>query len=60
MMGYIQVLEKLSFSLNDELVIDLILQSLSDKIKAFIVNFNMIENNIDFASVTRHVKNCQK
>ena len=45
MMGYIQALEKLDFPLKNELATDLILQSLSDKIKPFIVNFNMIENN---------------
>ena len=45
MMGYIQALEKLGFPLKNELATDLILQSLSDKIKPFIVNFNMIENN---------------
>ena len=33
------------FPLKDELATDLILQSLSGKIKPFIVNFNMIENN---------------
>ena len=58
-MGYIQALEKLRFSLKDELATDLILQSLSDKIKPFIVNFNMIENK-DFTIVTRHVENCRK
>ena len=60
MMGYVKALEKLSFSLKDELAIDLILKSLSDKIKPFIVNFIMIENNKDFTIVTRHVENCQK
>ncbi|KAK8694676.1 hypothetical protein V6N13_072223 [Hibiscus sabdariffa] len=30
MMGYIQALEKLGFPLNDELAIDVVLQSLSD------------------------------
>ncbi|KAL4324674.1 hypothetical protein GQ457_11G025050 [Hibiscus cannabinus] len=45
MMGYIQTLEKLGFALNNELVIDIILQSLSDSFKQFILNFNM--NDID-------------
>ena len=33
------------FPLKDEVATDLILQSLSDRIKPFIINFNMIENN---------------
>ncbi|KAK8617350.1 hypothetical protein V6N13_080267 [Hibiscus sabdariffa] len=45
MMGYIQTLEKLSFALNNELVTDVILQSLSNSFKQFILNFNM--NDID-------------
>ncbi|KAK8525335.1 hypothetical protein V6N12_014030 [Hibiscus sabdariffa] len=45
MMGYIQTLEKLGFALNNELVTDIILQSLSDSFKKFILNFNM--NDID-------------
>ncbi|KAK8694010.1 hypothetical protein V6N13_071574 [Hibiscus sabdariffa] len=43
MMGYIQTLEKLGFSLNDELVIDVVLQSLPDSFSQFILNFNMNE-----------------
>ncbi|KAL4281334.1 hypothetical protein GQ457_03G017830 [Hibiscus cannabinus] len=45
MMGYIQTLEKLGFALNNELIIDIILQSLLDSFKQFILNFNM--NHID-------------
>ncbi|KAK8595445.1 hypothetical protein V6N13_016814 [Hibiscus sabdariffa] len=45
MMGYIQTLEKLGFALNNELATDIILQSLSDSFKQFILNFNM--NDID-------------
>ncbi|KAK8623458.1 hypothetical protein V6N13_118346 [Hibiscus sabdariffa] len=45
MMGYIQTLEKQGFALNDELVTDVILQSLSNSYKQFILNFNM--NDID-------------
>ncbi|KAK9009129.1 hypothetical protein V6N11_080598 [Hibiscus sabdariffa] len=45
MMGYIQTLEKLGLALNNELVTDIILQSLSDIFKQFILNFNM--NDID-------------
>ncbi|KAK8713250.1 hypothetical protein V6N13_148472 [Hibiscus sabdariffa] len=45
MMGYIQMLEKQGFALNNELVTDVILQSLSDSFKQFILNFNM--NDID-------------
>ncbi|KAK8672106.1 hypothetical protein V6N13_110480 [Hibiscus sabdariffa] len=45
MMGYIQTLEKQGFALNNELVTDVILQSLSDSFKQFILNFNM--NDID-------------
>ncbi|KAL4376280.1 hypothetical protein GQ457_02G023460 [Hibiscus cannabinus] len=43
MMGYIQTLEKLGFALNDELAIDVVLQSLSDIFSQFILNFNMNE-----------------
>ena len=43
MMGYIQTLEKLGFPLKDELATDLILQSLPDSFKPFIMNFNMNE-----------------
>ncbi|KAL4281419.1 hypothetical protein GQ457_03G015150 [Hibiscus cannabinus] len=43
MMGYIQTLEKLGFALNDELAIDLVLQSLPDCFSQFILNFNMNE-----------------
>ncbi|KAK8691077.1 hypothetical protein V6N13_074598 [Hibiscus sabdariffa] len=45
MMGYIQTLEKQGFALNNELVTDVILQSLSDSFKQFILYFNM--NDID-------------
>ncbi|KAK8562092.1 hypothetical protein V6N12_049143 [Hibiscus sabdariffa] len=45
MMGYIQTLEKQGFALNNKLVTDVILQSLSDSFKQFILNFNM--NDID-------------
>ncbi|KAK8600565.1 hypothetical protein V6N12_050418 [Hibiscus sabdariffa] len=45
MMGYIQTLEKLGFSLKDELAIDLILQSLPDSFKPLVLNFNMNEIN---------------
>ncbi|KAL4283175.1 hypothetical protein GQ457_16G020370 [Hibiscus cannabinus] len=41
MMSYIQTLEKLGFALNDELAIDVVLQSLSDSFSQFILNFNM-------------------
>ncbi|KAK8518051.1 hypothetical protein V6N12_033043 [Hibiscus sabdariffa] len=43
MMGYIQMLEKLGFALNDELAIDVVLQSLLDSFSQFILNFNMNE-----------------
>ncbi|KAK9044504.1 hypothetical protein V6N11_058404 [Hibiscus sabdariffa] len=45
MMGYIQTWEKLGFSLKDELATDLILQSLPDSFKPFVLNFNMNEIN---------------
>ncbi|KAK8652197.1 hypothetical protein V6N13_061219 [Hibiscus sabdariffa] len=45
MMGYIQTLEKLGFSLKDELATDLIPQSLPDSFKPFVLNFNMNEIN---------------
>ena len=45
MMGYIQSLEKLGFPLKDELATDLILQSLLDSFKPFVMNFNMNELN---------------
>ncbi|KAK8600410.1 hypothetical protein V6N12_050264 [Hibiscus sabdariffa] len=45
MMGYIQTLENLGFSLKDELATDLILQSLLDSFKPFVLNFNMNEIN---------------
>ncbi|KAK8600839.1 hypothetical protein V6N12_050687 [Hibiscus sabdariffa] len=45
MMGYIQMLEKLGFTLNDELATDVILQSLSDSFNQFVLNFNMNEIN---------------
>ncbi|KAK8597116.1 hypothetical protein V6N12_065592 [Hibiscus sabdariffa] len=43
MMGYIQTLEKLRFPLKDELATDVILQSLPDSFKPFVLNFNMNE-----------------
>ncbi|KAK9018147.1 hypothetical protein V6N11_001128 [Hibiscus sabdariffa] len=45
MMGYIQTLDKLGFSLKDELATDVILQSLPDSFKPFVLNFNMNEIN---------------
>ncbi|KAK8582334.1 hypothetical protein V6N13_032088 [Hibiscus sabdariffa] len=45
MMGYIQTLEKLGFALNDELSIDVVLQSLPDSFNQFVLNFNMNEIN---------------
>ncbi|KAK8534686.1 hypothetical protein V6N12_057330 [Hibiscus sabdariffa] len=45
MMGYIETLEKLGFSLKDELATDLILQSLPESFKPFVLNFNMNEIN---------------
>ncbi|KAK8509013.1 hypothetical protein V6N12_016857 [Hibiscus sabdariffa] len=43
MMGYIQTLEKLGFALNDELAVDVVLQSLPDSFNQFVLNFNMNE-----------------
>ncbi|KAK8701847.1 hypothetical protein V6N13_020225 [Hibiscus sabdariffa] len=43
MMGYTQMLEKLGFPLKNELATDVILQSLSDSFKPFVLNFNMNE-----------------
>ncbi|KAL4388257.1 hypothetical protein GQ457_09G020580 [Hibiscus cannabinus] len=45
MMGYIQTLEKLGFPLNDELAIDVVLQSLPDSFNQFVLSFNMNEIN---------------
>ncbi|KAK8690315.1 hypothetical protein V6N13_089009 [Hibiscus sabdariffa] len=45
MMGYVQTLEKLGFPLKNELATDLILQSLPDSFKPFVLNFNMNEIN---------------
>ncbi|KAK8652276.1 hypothetical protein V6N13_061297 [Hibiscus sabdariffa] len=45
MMGYIQTLDKLGFALKDELATDVILQSLPDSFKPFVLNFNMNEIN---------------
>ncbi|KAL4379248.1 hypothetical protein GQ457_02G028480 [Hibiscus cannabinus] len=45
MMGYIQMLDKLGFPLKDELATDIILQSLPNSFKPFILNFNMNEIN---------------
>ncbi|KAK8635314.1 hypothetical protein V6N13_023187 [Hibiscus sabdariffa] len=48
MMDYIQLLENLGFPLKDELATDVILQSLSDSFKPFVLNFNMNEINKTF------------
>ncbi|KAL4385140.1 hypothetical protein GQ457_15G016350 [Hibiscus cannabinus] len=45
MMGLIQTFEKLGFALNDELSIDIILQSLPNSFNQFVLNFNMNEIN---------------
>ncbi|KAK8618054.1 hypothetical protein V6N13_115929 [Hibiscus sabdariffa] len=45
MMGYIPTLEKPGFALNDELAIDVVLQSLPDSFNQFVLNFNMNEIN---------------
>ncbi|KAK8676297.1 hypothetical protein V6N13_034348 [Hibiscus sabdariffa] len=45
-MGYIQTLDKLGFPLKDELSTNVILKSLSDSFKPFVLNFNMNEINI--------------
>ncbi|KAL4333478.1 hypothetical protein GQ457_07G012200 [Hibiscus cannabinus] len=45
MMGYIQTLEKLRFPLKNELTTDVILQSLLNSFKPFVLNFNIIEIN---------------
>ncbi|KAK9031837.1 hypothetical protein V6N11_056123 [Hibiscus sabdariffa] len=45
MMGYIQTVEKLGFPLKNELATDVILQSLPDSFKPFVLNFNMNEIN---------------
>ncbi|KAK8559961.1 hypothetical protein V6N12_012772 [Hibiscus sabdariffa] len=45
MMGYIQTLEKLGFALNNELAVDVVLQSLPDSFNQFVLNFNMNEIN---------------
>ncbi|KAL4273562.1 hypothetical protein GQ457_13G015240 [Hibiscus cannabinus] len=45
MMGYIQMLEKMGFPLNDELAIDVVLQSLHDSFNQFVLNFNMNKIN---------------
>ncbi|KAK8696648.1 hypothetical protein V6N13_001780 [Hibiscus sabdariffa] len=45
MMGYIQTLEKLGFALNDQLAVDVVLQSLPDSFNQFVLNFNMNEIN---------------
>ncbi|KAL4384461.1 hypothetical protein GQ457_15G023370 [Hibiscus cannabinus] len=45
MMGYIQALENLGFPLNDELAIDVVLQSSPDSFNQFVLNFNMNEIN---------------
>ena len=43
MIGYIENLERLGFSLGQELVTDLILQSLLESYSQFIMNYNMNE-----------------
>ncbi|KAK8694611.1 hypothetical protein V6N13_072158 [Hibiscus sabdariffa] len=45
MIGYIQTLEKMGFALNDELAIDVVLQSFPDSFNQFVLNFNMNEIN---------------
>ncbi|KAL4273131.1 hypothetical protein GQ457_13G017740 [Hibiscus cannabinus] len=45
LMGYIKTLVKLGFALNDELAIDVFLQSLSGRFNQFVLNFNMNEIN---------------
>ncbi|KAK8696737.1 hypothetical protein V6N13_001866 [Hibiscus sabdariffa] len=44
-MGYIQTLKKLGFPLKDESATDVILQSLPDNFKPFVLNFNINEIN---------------
>ncbi|KAK8985826.1 hypothetical protein V6N11_047319 [Hibiscus sabdariffa] len=44
-MGYIETLEKLRFPLKNELATSVILQSLPDSFKPFVLNFNMNEIN---------------
>ncbi|KAK8670715.1 hypothetical protein V6N13_037333 [Hibiscus sabdariffa] len=45
MIGYIQILEKLGFPLKNELPTDVIIHSLLDSFKTFVLNFNMNEIN---------------
>ncbi|KAK8658528.1 hypothetical protein V6N13_036731 [Hibiscus sabdariffa] len=45
MMGYIQTFEKLGFPLKDELATNVVLQSLPNSFKLFVLNFNMNEIN---------------
>ncbi|KAK8705093.1 hypothetical protein V6N13_048701 [Hibiscus sabdariffa] len=45
MMGYIQTLEKLGFPFKDESATNVILQSLPDSFKPFVLNFNMNKIN---------------
>ncbi|KAL4277795.1 hypothetical protein GQ457_03G012930 [Hibiscus cannabinus] len=45
MMGYIKTLEKLGFPLKNELTTDVILQSLPNSFKPFVLNFNVNEIN---------------
>ncbi|KAK8600691.1 hypothetical protein V6N12_050543 [Hibiscus sabdariffa] len=51
MMGYIQTLEKLGFPLKNELATGVILQSLPDSFKSFVLNFNMNEINKTLAQL---------
>ncbi|KAK8667726.1 hypothetical protein V6N13_007872 [Hibiscus sabdariffa] len=59
MMGYIQTLEKLGFPLKDELVTDVILQSLLDCFKPFILNFNMKEINKTLPQLLGMLRNAE-
>ncbi|KAL4364065.1 hypothetical protein GQ457_04G018560 [Hibiscus cannabinus] len=52
MMGYIQTWEKLGFPLNDELAIDVVLQSLPDSFNQFVLNFNTNCRNLDIGRET--------
>ena len=42
MIGYIEILQRLGFPLDDDLAIDVILQSLPDRFEPFIMNNHMI------------------
>ena len=41
MIGYIERLEALGFKMDKDLYLDLVLQSLTESYKGFIMNFNM-------------------